>query len=168
LVCPRELDDAMPRLLFLYLAKRIATASLVIATGLCVPVVMTSLFQYLPPAAIRGGLLMPALLGTFPTVIYIALPVAVGVAVAVEFARMSADGIIAVLYSFRLSAWAISLPAAFIAIAAAASSYWIASDFAPSYAGNMHDVIHVIRNSLNHRMLEPAHFYTFDNGARTV
>jgi lipopolysaccharide export system permease protein len=26
----------------------------------------------------------------------------------------------------------------------------------------------VIRNSLNHRMLEPAQFYTFDNGARTL
>jgi lipopolysaccharide export system permease protein len=32
----------------------------------------------------------------------------------------------------------------------------------------MHDVIYVIRNSLNHRMLEPAQFYTFDNGSRTL
>ena len=32
----------------------------------------------------------------------------------------------------------------------------------------MHDVIYVIRNSLNHRMLEPAHFYTFDDGRRTM
>jgi lipopolysaccharide export system permease protein len=29
-------------------------------------------------------------------------------------------------------------------------------------------VLYVIRNSLNHRMLEPAHFYTFDKGARTL
>jgi lipopolysaccharide export system permease protein len=29
-------------------------------------------------------------------------------------------------------------------------------------------VIHVIRNSLNHRMLEPATFYTLDNGRRTI
>ena len=100
----------MPRLLFFYLSKRIALATLLVATGLCVPVVMTTLFQYLPPAAIRGGLLMPALLGILPTVVYIALPMAVGVAVALEFARMSADGMIAVLYSMRLSAWAISFP----------------------------------------------------------
>jgi lipopolysaccharide export system permease protein len=99
----------MPRILFFYLSKRIALATLLIATGLCVPVVMTTLFQYLPAAAIRGGLLMPALLGTLPTVVYLALPMAVGVAVALEFARMSADG-----------------------------------------------------------MLEPAQFYTFDNGARTI
>jgi lipopolysaccharide export system permease protein len=158
----------MPRLLFFYLSKRIAAATLLIATGLCVPVVMTTLFQYLPAAAIRGGLLMPALLGTLPTVLYIALPMAVGVAVALEFARMSADGIIAVLYSMRLSAWAISLPAASVAIAAAGAGYWISSVFAPAYVGQMHDVIYVIRNSLNHRMLEPAQFYTFDKGARTL
>ncbi|MGH6813728.1 MAG: LptF/LptG family permease [Methylocella sp.] len=158
----------MPPLLFFYLSKRIAAATLLIATGLCVPVVMTTLFQYLPPAAIRGGLLMPALLGILPTVLYIALPLAVGVAVALEFARMSADGIIAVLYSLRLSAWAICVPAASVAVAAAGAGYWISSVFAPAYAGQMQDVIYVIRNSLNHRMLEPAHFYTFDNGTRTL
>jgi lipopolysaccharide export system permease protein len=129
---------------------------------------MTTLFQYLPAAAIRGGLLLPALLGILPTVLYIALPMAVGVAVALEFARMSADGIIAVLYSMRLSAWAISFPAASVAIAAAAAGYWISSGYAPAHAGQMQDVIYVIRNSLNHRMLEPAQFYTFDNGARTL
>jgi lipopolysaccharide export system permease protein len=158
----------MPRLLFFYLSQRIAAATFLIATGLCVPVVMTTLFQYLPAAAIRGGLLMPALLGILPTVLYIALPMAVGVAVAVEFARMSADGVLAVLYSMRLSAWAISLPAASVAIAAAGAGYWISSVFAPTHVGQMHDVIYVIRNSLNHRMLEPAQFYTFDNGARTL
>jgi lipopolysaccharide export system permease protein len=158
----------MPPLLFLYFSERIALASLLIATGICVPIVMSSLFHYLPAAAIRGGLLVPALLGTFPTVIYIALPLAVGVAVALEFARMSTDGMIAVLYSLRLSAWAISLPAAFVALVAVGCGYWVSTVFAPAYTGQMHDVIHVIRNSLNHRMLEPARFYTFDNGARTI
>ncbi|MGA7385786.1 MAG: LptF/LptG family permease [Methylocella sp.] len=158
----------MPRILFFYLSKRIALATLLIATGLCVPVVMTTIFQYLPAAAIRGGLLMPALLGILPTVVYLALPMAVGVAVALEFARMSGDGMIAVLYSMRLSAWAISVPAASVAIAAAAAGYWISSVFAPAHVGQIHDVIYVIRNSLNHRMLEPAQFYTFDNGARTL
>ena len=93
---------------------------------------------------------------------------AVGVAVALEFSRMSADGMIAVLYSLRLSAWAITLPAAFVALVAVGAGYWLSSIFAPAHVGEMHDVIHVIRNSLNHRMLEPAHFYTFDNGARTL
>jgi lipopolysaccharide export system permease protein len=158
----------MPRLLFFYLSKRIVLATLLIATGLCVPVVMTTLFQYLPAAAIRGGLLIPALLGILPTVVYIALPMAVGVAVGLEFARMAADGLIAVLYSMRLSAWAISFPAASVAMAAAGAGYWISSVFAPTHVGQMHDVIYVIRNSLNHRMLEPAQFYTFDNGARTL
>src|ERR1700730_2258634 len=158
----------MPRVLFFYLSKRIALATLLIATGLCVPVVMTTLFQFLPAAAIRGGLLMPALLGILPTVLYIALPMAVGVAVALEFARMSADGIIAVLYSMRLSAWAISFPAVSVAIAAAAAGYWTSFVFAPAHAGQMQDVSFMIRNSLNHRMLEPAQFYTFDNGARTL
>jgi lipopolysaccharide export system permease protein len=158
----------VPRLLFIYFSKRIAITSLMIATGICVPIVMSSLFHYLPAAAIRGGLLVPALLGTFPTVVYIALPAAVGVAVALEFARMSTDGMIAVLYSLRLSAFAISLPAAFVALIAVGFGYWVSTVFAPANTGQMHDVIHVIRNSLNHRMLEPARFYTFDNGARTI
>ncbi len=158
----------MPRLLFFYFSKRIATATLTIAAGLCIPVVMTSLFHYLPPAAIRGGLLVPAILGTLPTVLYVALPMAVGVAVALEFARMSADGMIAVLYSLRLSVWAITLPSFFVAVVAVGGGYWLSTVFAPAHVGEMHDVIFVIRNSLNHRMLEPAQFYTFDNGARTL
>ena len=129
---------------------------------------MTSIFHYLPPTAVRGGLLWPALLGTMPTVLYIALPIAVGVAIMLEFIRMSSEGMIAVLYSLRLSVWSICLPAVSVAIVAVGIGYWMSSFLAPTYAGDMHDVIYVIRNSLNHRMLEPAHFYTFDDGRRTL
>jgi lipopolysaccharide export system permease protein len=158
----------MPRLLTFYLAKRIALSSLLIETSLCVPVIMTSLFHYLPPAAVRGGLLMPALLGTVPTVFYIALPLAVGVAITLEFARMSSEGMIAVFYSIRLSVWSICAPAALVGLIAVGVGYWFSSFVAPAYVGQMHDVIHVIRNSLNHRMLEPAQFYTFDGGTKTL
>jgi lipopolysaccharide export system permease protein len=158
----------LPRLLYLYLARRILFAALVLETGLCVPVVMTSLFHYLPAAALRSGLLLPALFGTLPTVVYIALPMAVGIAVALEFSRMAADGMIAVLYSLRLSVMSICLPAAIVAAIAVGFGYWISCYVAPAYVGQMHDVIYVIRNSLNHRLLEPARFYTFDNGTRTL
>ena len=158
----------MPSLLIIYLARRIALTTLLIETTLCVPLVMTSLFQSLPAAAVRGGLLGPALLGTMPTVLYLALPMAVGIAVALEFSRMSADGMIAVLYSLRLSVWSLCAPALVVAVVAVGAGYWLSSYFAPTYVGQMHDVLYVIRNSLNHRMLEPAHFYTFDKGARTI
>ncbi|MGB7245928.1 MAG: LptF/LptG family permease [Methylovirgula sp.] len=158
----------IPRLLYLYLARRILFAALLIETGLCVPVVMTSLFHYLPTAALRSGLLLPAILGTLPTVVYIALPMAIGIAVALEFSRMAADGMIAVLYSLRLSVMSICLPAAVVATLAVGFGYWISCYVAPAYVGQMHDVIYVIRNSLNHRLLEPAQFYTFDNGTRTL
>lgn len=158
----------MPRLLYFYLGKRLFLSALLIETSLCVPVVMTSLFHYLPPTALRSGLLYPALLGTFPTVTYIALPMAVGIAVAVEFSRMASEGMIAVLYSLRLSVWSISVPAVIVALIAVIGGYWVSFVVAPTYVGRMHDVIYVIRNSLNHRMLEPAQFYTFDDGARTL
>jgi lipopolysaccharide export system permease protein len=158
----------MPKLLFFYLAKRMAVSALLIEVCLCVPVVMTSIFHYLPPTALRSGLLWPALLGTMPTVLYIALPIAVGVAVMLEFVRMSSEGMIAVLYSLRLSVWAICAPAAAVALVAVMLGYILSSWVAPNYVGEMHDVIYVIRNSLNHRMLEPAHFYTFDDGRRTM
>ena len=158
----------MPLLLIIYLARRIALTTLLIETTLCVPLVMTSMFRSLPAAAVRGGLLGPALLGTMPTVLYLALPMAVGIAVALEFSRMSADGMIAVLYSLRLSVWSLCAPALVVAVVAVGAGYWLSSYFAPTYVGQMHDVLFVIRNSLNHRMLEPAHFYTFDKGARTI
>ena len=158
----------MPKLLYIYMAKRMALSALLIEVCLCVPVVMTSIFHYLPPTAVRGGLLWPALLGTMPTVLYIALPIAVGVAIMLEFIRMSAEGMVAVLYSLRLSVWSICLPALVVACGAVGLGYWISSFIAPAYVGEMHDVIYVIRNSLNHRMLEPAHFYTFDDGRRTM
>ncbi len=158
----------MPKLLYVYLAKRMALSAFVIELCLCVPVVLTSILHYLPPTALRGGLLWPALLGTMPTVLYIALPIAVGVAIMLEFVRMSSEGMIAVLYSLRLSVWSICLPAVSVAVVAVGLGYYMSSYLAPTYAGDMHDVIYVIRNSLNHRMLEPAHFYTFDDGRRTL
>jgi len=158
----------MPRLLFGYFAKRIALSALLIELSLCIPVVMTSIFHYLPPTAVRGGLLWPALLGTLPTVLYIALPIATGVAIMLEFIRMSSEGMIAVLYSLRLSVWAICMPAVAVSLGATGIGYAISSYIAPAYVGQMHDVIFVIRNSLNHRMLEPAQFYTFANGTRTL
>ena len=158
----------MPKLLYAYLAKRIALSALLIELSLCIPVVMTSIFHYLPPTAVRGGLLWPALLGTMPTVLYIALPIAVGIAIMLEFIRMSSEGMIAVLYSLRLSVWSICIPPVVVSLGAVVIGYAISSYVAPAYVGQMHDVIYVIRNSLNHRMLEPATFYTFDNGTRTL
>ena len=158
----------MPRLLFTYFSKRMAISALLIEVCLVVPVVMTSIFHYLPPTAVRGGLLLPALLGTMPTVLYIALPIAVAVAVMLEFIRMAGEGTISVLYSLRLSVWAIVAPAAAVGAGAVVLGYATSCFIAPSYVGDMHDVIYVIRNSLNHRMLEPAHFYTFDDGKRTL
>ena len=54
----------MPKLLFFYLARRIVIATLVVQVALTVPVVLTALFHQLPPAAMRGGLVWPALMGT--------------------------------------------------------------------------------------------------------
>jgi lipopolysaccharide export system permease protein len=158
----------VPKLLYLYLAKRIALAAVLIELSLCIPVVMTSIFHYLPPTAVRGGLLWPALLGTLPTVLYIALPIAIGVAIMLEFSRMASEGMIAVLYSLRLSVWSICAPFVAVSLIAVGIGYAISSFIAPAYVGQMHDVIYVIRNSLNHRMLEPAHFYTFGNGSETL
>ena len=101
----------MPKLLYFYLGRRVFFSVLLLEIGLCVPVVLTQLFHYLPASAVRSGLLMPALLGTLPTAIYLALPMAVGIAVALEFSRMAADGMIAVLYSLRLSVVAVCVPA---------------------------------------------------------
>ncbi|HEY8065475.1 MAG TPA: LptF/LptG family permease [Methylosinus sp.] len=158
----------MPRLLFLYLARRILLSTLVVQLALIVPVVLSYLLYTLTPAAIRAGLLVPALIGTMPTVGFITLPMAIGVATALEFARMSNEGMIAVLYALRLSVWSVCRPAIVCAGALVVVGYGLANLVAPYYASGLQDVINVVRNSLNHRMLDAAHFYTFDNGVKTL
>lgn len=158
----------MPRLLSIYLGKRIVLTALAVQIALTIPVVLSALFHNLPPAALRGGLVWPALIGVLPTVSFIALPMAIGVAVALEFSRMVSDGMIAVLYSLKLSVWSIAKPAILAAVGATALGYAISLWIAPTYVGTMHDVLNVIRHALNHRMLEPGKFYTFEGGTRTI
>lgn len=160
--------ESTPKLLSIYLGKRVLVGAFVVQIALTIPVVMSALFHQLPPAAMRGGLVAPALIGTLPTVTYIALPMAFGVAAALEFSRMASEGMIAVLYSLRLSTWAIARPAIICALGATLFGYLCSCWLAPKYVGTMHDVLNVIRNSLNHRMLEPGQFYTFEDGKRTV
>lgn len=160
--------EATPRLLSIYLGKRVLLGAFVVQIALTIPVVLSALFHQLPPAAMRGGLVGPALIGTLPTVTYIALPMAFGVAAALEFSRMASEGMIAVLYSLRLSAWAIARPAIVCALGATAFGYLCSCWLAPHYVGTMHDVLNVISHSLNHRMMEPGQFYTFEEGKRTV
>lgn len=158
----------MPRLLFLYLVKRVAIGVLVVQFALSVPVVLSYLLYQLPPAAVRGGLVLPALIGTTPTIAYVTLPMAMGLATALEFSRMASEGMIAVLYALRLSVWAVCRPALTLSLGFVVVGYVLANFFAPHYSGTMQDVLNVLRNSLNHRMLEPARFYTFDNGVKTL
>ncbi|MCX7899476.1 MAG: LptF/LptG family permease [Methylocystis sp.] len=163
-----RLKTPVPPLLFHYLFKRIGVGVVIVQLALSVPVVLSYLLYQLPPAAVRGGLIIPALVGVTPTVAFITLPMAIGVATALEFARMASEGMIAVLYALRLSVWSICRPALALAVGVTALSYVLANFIAPHYAANMQDVLNVIRNSLNHRMLDAARFYTFDNGVKTL
>ena len=158
----------MPRLLFVYLLKRVAIAALVVESALCVPVVLSYLLASLPAAAVRGGLVWPALVGVSPTVAYVALPMAFGVATAMVFASMASESLISVLYALRLSVWAICRPALILASILVGVGLALANFIAPQYQGSMQDVLNVVRNSLNHRMLEPAHFYTFERRAENA
>ncbi len=158
----------MPRLLFFYLFKRVGFNVLVVQLALSVPVVLSYLLYQLPPAAVRGGLVIPALVGVTPTVAFVTLPMAIGVATALEFSRMASEGMIAVLYALRLSAWAICRPALSLAAGIVVLGYLLANFIAPHYSSNMQDVLNVVSNSLNHRMLDAAHFYTFSKGVKTL
>lgn len=158
----------MPRLLFFYLFKRVGFSVLVVQLALSVPVVLSYLLYQLPPAAVRGGLVIPALVGVTPTVAYMTLPMAIGVGAALEFSRMASEGMIAVLYALRLSVWSICRPTLSLAAGVVVLGYILANIVAPHYSSNMQDVLNVVRNSLNHRMLDAAHFYTFSNGVKTL
>jgi lipopolysaccharide export system permease protein len=158
----------MPRLLFGFLFKRVGFTVLVVQLALSVPVVLSYLLYQLPPAAVRGGLVFPALVGVTPTVAFVTLPMAVGLATALEFSRMASEGMIAVLYALRLSVFAICRPALALAAGVTMLGYVLANFVAPYYSSSMQDVLNVVRNSLNHRMLDAAHFYTFEAGGKTL
>jgi lipopolysaccharide export system permease protein len=158
----------MPRLLFTYLAKRVLFGAIVVQFAICAPVILSYLLYQLPAAAARGGLLLPALTGTAPTVAYVTWPLAGGLATALEFSRMSSEGMIAVLYSLRLSVWGVCRPALACAAAFVAAGYGLANWIAPHYSSSLQDVLNVVHNSLNHRMLDAAHFYTFEHGTKTL
>jgi len=158
----------MPRLLFIYLARRIGLSAVIVLAALCVPAVLSSLLSQLPTAAVRGGLLWPAMMGVTPTVAIFALPMAMGLSTALAFSQMASEGMIAVLYALRLSTFAICRPALTLAVVATLFGYALSNVIAPHYAGTMQDVLNVVRNSLNHRMLDASHFYTFDNGVKTL
>ena len=136
----------MPRLLFLYLIKRVALAAFVVESALCVPVVLSYLLGQLPAAAVRGGLVWPAIVGVTPTVAYVALPMAVGVATAMTFASMASESLISVLYALRLSVWAICRPTLVLALLSVGAGLALANFIAPQYQGSMQDVLNVVRN----------------------
>ena len=121
----------MPRLLFFYLIRRIGLGILIIQCALSVPVVLAYLLSSLPAAAVRGGLVWPAVQGVAPTVAYVALPMAAGVATALEFSRMASEGMIAVLYALRLSVWAVCRPAVALALALVFVGYILSNFLAP-------------------------------------
>ncbi|PPD46247.1 MAG: permease [Methylocystis sp.] len=158
----------MPHLLFHYIFKRVGFNVLVVQLALSVPVVLSYLLYQLPPAAVRGGLVIPALVGVTPTVAYVTLPMAIGVATALEFSRMASEGMVAVLYALRLSVWSICRPALSLAGGIVILGYILANFVAPHYSSYMQDVLNVVNNSLNHRMLDAARFYTFSNGVKTL
>ena len=104
-----------------------------------------------------------------PTVLYIALPIAVGVAIMLEFHPDVVRGHDRrPLFAPPVRLVDLHAGDCRVSLVAVGIGYAISSFIAPAYVGQMHDVIYVIRNSLNHRMLEPAQFYTFGNGTRTL
>src|SRR6202521_1472747 len=69
----------MATIIHRHLTKRLLFAVFLVLLGLVAPLILVSWFGHLPPAALYTEFLWPALCGTGPGILYLALPIADGI-----------------------------------------------------------------------------------------
>ena len=69
----------MTTIIHRHLTKRLLFAVFLVLLGLVAPLILVSLFGHLPPAALYTEFLWPALFEIAPSILYLTLPIAIGI-----------------------------------------------------------------------------------------
>ena len=154
--------------LSLFLGRHIVAVSLVALAAMVTPIVLTTVISHVPFRALMLGFWWPAFLGIAPSAVYIILPAAVGVGVAWTYTAFASEGIIAVMYSSRMSVARLCRPAIVVAMAGTVICYAFSAWIAPATSKNIHDTIFTIQNNLDPRLLEEGRFYNISDGQSSI
>jgi lipopolysaccharide export system permease protein len=154
----------MPRTLTLMHVGAIAKLALLALAVLVLPVTAIAVLGHVPGPALAVGLWWPAMQGILPTVTFLVLPGAVGVAVALYYASLASEGQLAASYALRLSPVALAGPALIVGLAGSLLGFAVAGWIAPSNASKIHDTIFTIEHKNEPRLLEPRRLYELGGG----
>jgi lipopolysaccharide export system permease protein len=158
----------MTTIIHRHLTKRLLFAVFLVLLGLVAPLILVSLFGHLPPAALYTEFLWPALFGIAPAILYLALPIAIGIATTWYYGHLLSESTLPVLYSAGFSVLSISGPAIFVAVLGTALGYSLSCYVAPLAARHLQDVINIVQNAPTPALLQPNRFYSLDGGKRTI
>jgi lipopolysaccharide export system permease protein len=158
----------MTTIIHRHLTKRLLFACFVVLLGIVGPLTIVSLFGHLPPAALYSELLWPALFGIAPAIVYLTLPVAVGIAATWYYGNLLSESTLPVLYSAGFSVLSISAPAIVVALGGTLLGYSLSCYIAPYGARALQDAVNVIQNAPTPTLLQPNRFYTLEGGRRVI
>ncbi|MEI8144504.1 MAG: LptF/LptG family permease [Alphaproteobacteria bacterium] len=154
--------------MFIHLTLASLAAVAITTLALCLPVITAAFFAHLPPRAMIGDLMVATLSGITPTAVYLALPLTTGIGITLRYSQFASDGYIAVLHSSRLSAFQVAMPALTVALGAVIAGYFLSNVVAPITVSQVHDTIHKITHSLDHRLLPTHRFIQLSDGRYAV
>src|ERR1700674_5161811 len=158
----------MPNIIHRHLTKRLLFAVFLVLLGLIAPLTLVSLFGHLPPAALYTEFFWPALFGIAPAILYLTLPVAIGVATTWYYGHLLSESTLPVLYSAGLSVMSVSAPAIFVAVLGTAFGYSLSCYVAPLAARQLQDVMNIVQNAPTPELLQPNRFYAVDGGKQVI
>src|ERR1700674_3850977 len=158
----------MPNIIHRHLTKRLLFAVFLVLLGLIAPLTLVSLFGHLPPAALYTEFFWPALFGIAPAILYLTLPVAIGVATTWYYGHLLSESTLPVLYSAGFSVLSVSAPAIFVAVLGTAFGYSLSCYVAPLAARQLQDVMNIVENAPTPLLLQPNRFYSLDGGKRVI
>ncbi len=154
--------------LFLLITRQLLLSTTVVLAALVLPIVMTIVVSHVPFRALMLGFWWPALVGSGPATTFMIMPVAVSVALVWSYGTMANDGIIAVLYSSRLSPFALLRPALLFMLLYTAGGYALGLVIAPATSGYLHDTIYTIREGTDPRLMEEGKVYEMPEGTSAI
>jgi lipopolysaccharide export system permease protein len=158
----------MTTIIHRHLTKRLLFAVFLVLLGLVAPLILVSLLGHLPPAALYTEFLWPALFGIAPAILYLALPIAIGIATTWYYGHLLSESTLPVLYSAGFSVLSISAPAIFVAVLGTALGYSLSCYVAPLAARQLQDVVNIVQNAPTPALLQPSRFYSLDGGKRVI
>lgn len=159
---------AAPLIFYRFMLRQLLLPVLGCMIVLGLPVVFVALLGHLPASALSSHLVWSALYGIVPTVLYLTLPVAIGLGTTWGYAQLNADGMFTTIQAMRLSVGMLAVPSLIIALPVVLVTYAISCWIAPRSVSSIQDVMFSIRNNISFELFYPQKFYTMANNRYTI